>query len=207
VVSTTSAIFFGLVAGITIQFFGSTSHIGQGSAALMYLAGSTSGLALTVATLVFLVSGEAYHRAWANGTPPDRKLNRLGDILSGFGAIILGFGLLLMGQQMLAATSGLLHACGKFASSLYTPSGPSTGAWHYTFRAAVLASRLPGIIVAILMLADTVTSGQTNGLIQGTFPPLSLIICYLLWSKADLLLFPKMPDGIFGRRTAVHRRH
>ena len=36
-----------------------------------YLAGNTGAVALTAATAVFFVSGEAYLRAWSHGAPPD----------------------------------------------------------------------------------------------------------------------------------------
>ena len=82
-----------------------------------YLAGNAGAVALTAATAVFFLSGEAYHRAWAHGAPPKDALNRRGDLLSAIGALILGIALLSLGQVMLAATAGGLHALGKFGSA------------------------------------------------------------------------------------------
>ena len=96
--------------------------LGSGArAAYDHLAGSASALSVTAAMLVFFWSGEVYLRAWARGFPPDARLNRRGDLLSGWGALLLGLGLFLIGQPVLAATAGLLHAIGKFGSTLHGP--------------------------------------------------------------------------------------
>src|SRR5208337_4968623 len=87
------------------------------SIGMRYVAGSPAAVALAIATAIFFWSGEAYHRAWSNGYPPNQKLTQLGDLSSGFGAIALGAGLYLLSNPLLAATSGLLHAAGKFGSA------------------------------------------------------------------------------------------
>jgi hypothetical protein len=44
------------------------------SIGMRYVAGSPAAVALAIATAIFFWSGEAYHRAWSNGYPPDQKL-------------------------------------------------------------------------------------------------------------------------------------
>ncbi|MER9937628.1 hypothetical protein [Mesorhizobium sp. M0088] len=112
----------------------------SGHAALLdYFVGSIAALSLTLATLVFFWSGEIYCRAWARKPSPDVSLNRLGDMTSGVGAIGLGIALFLFGEPVLAATSGLLHALGKFGSAFEDgkplPGWPAN--WPNPFRSAV----------------------------------------------------------------------
>ena len=68
---------FGLVMGIALQVSTAPADGGAGSTVLGamrdYLAGNAGAVALTAATAVFFVSGEAYHRAWAQGAPPDPR--------------------------------------------------------------------------------------------------------------------------------------
>lgn len=113
----------GLLGGLALHVAAAMSASGSGlshgaSAFVDYLAGSLGAFAITLAMLVFFWNGERYHRAWGKGAPPDATLNRSGDLWSGWGALILGVGLFLLGQPLLAATSGLLHAAGKFGSAL-----------------------------------------------------------------------------------------
>lgn len=179
----------GLLGGLMFHVAAAMAPAGTGlshgaSAVVDYLAGSAGAFALTLAMLVFFWSGERYHRAWANGAPPDAAMNRIGDASSGWGALLLGLGLFLMGQPLLAATSGLLHAAGKFGSTLPAhvqarlPFGPNL------YRLTVVASRLPAL-VAVLLQAQA-------ALAEGIMQPLAaaglLFLCYILWLKADLAL-------------------
>lgn len=162
-------------------------------AAADYFAGSGAALALTLATLIFCWSGEAYHRAWAAGPAPDPALNRLGDHLSGIGALVLGVALCLTGEPVLAATSGLLHAAGKFGSALDL-KGPASlvrwpAAWPDPYRSAVLVSRLPALIAAALAAMAALPEAMAGGPLTAVAAPATLFVCYALWAKADLLLF------------------
>ncbi|WP_246672631.1 hypothetical protein [Mesorhizobium sp. B3-1-1] len=157
-----------------------------------YFAGSHGTVALTLATLVFFWGGEAYHRAWAKPDVPDPALNRLGDFLSGLGAIGLGIALLLLGDPLLAATSGLLHALGKFGSTFHRPGRPVPvwpTAWPDPFRSAVLASRLPAVVATTVALGQALPVVWSGESFAALIMPLTLLGCYLLWTKADLLLF------------------
>lgn len=154
------------------------------SAVVDYFVGSLGAFSITVAMLIFFWSGERYHRAWDNGAPPDVRLNRIGDISSGVGALALGYGLFLMGQPVLAATAGLLHAIGKFGSAL--PSGIlqrlpfGAGA----FRKAVVASRLPAIAMVLIEVERALIGDPAQPLAASA----CLLVCYLLWLKADVTL-------------------
>lgn len=195
----------GLVTGVTVQIVAVPRGSGlSGSAALLdYFAGSIAAMALTLATLVFFYSGEIYCRAWARKPSPDASLNRLGDVLSGVGAIGLGIALFLFGEPVLAATSGLLHALGKFGSA-FAAGRPLPGwqaTWPDPFRSAVLASRLPAMVAAAAGIGGAlppVWSGASSPLVAA---PLTLLVCYLLWAKADLLL---LQDGRAERALASH---
>lgn len=149
-----------------------------------YFVGSLGATAITVAMLIFFWSGEQYHKAWVNGAPPDVRLNRLGDVSSGWGALALGLGLFLMGHPLLAATAGLMHALGKFGSALpgraqaRLPFGPEV------FRTVVVASRLPALAAVVLEVQAALDKGDVQGMAAGGL----LVLCYGLWLKADLSL-------------------
>lgn len=175
----------GLLGGLSFHLAAALSMGITGWAALVeYFAGSLGASAITVAMLIFFWSGERYHRAWANGAPPDARLNRVGDISSGWGALVLGLGLVLMGHPVLAATSGLLHAAGKFGSALpgsvqlRLPVGPEF------FRKVVVASRLPALAAVVLDASIAAGSGD----VQGAAAAGLLVLCYGLWLKADVAL-------------------
>lgn len=158
-------------------------------AVLDYLAGSASSVAITVAMVIFFISGEKYHRAWIRGYPPDPRLNRLGDLLSGYGAITLGIGLALLGEPLLALTAGLLHALGKFGSALEGPVARRLKRLRPDpCRTAVLVSRFPAIALVLATLYAAV--GGTAPIEPAEVATSALLlVCYLLWSVADIRLF------------------
>ena len=175
----------GLLGGLSFHVAAAAAVGVTGWSALSdYFVGSLGATAITVAMLIFFWSGEQYHKAWAHGAPPDGRLNRLGDVSSGWGALALGLGLFLMGQPVLAATAGLLHAAGKFGSALpermqrRMPFGPAV------FRAVVVASRLPALAAVGLQLQSAVHLGDTQGMAAAGL----LVLCYGLWLKADVAL-------------------
>lgn len=186
----------GLGQGITAQMLVSDDlnqipWAGAAGAISHYLTGNFAATAMTSATAIFFASGEVYHRAWNGRLKPREKLTRSGDFLSGVGAICLGLALFELGHPMLALTSGLLHSVGKFGSAFHRPgvqilklpaSSPDP------FRTAVLLSRLPAIIAAGTGLFVSLFKTQI-GQPQHWSMPASLLVCYLLWSWADLLLF------------------
>lgn len=161
-------------------------------AAGRHLAGDWSAAALTVATVVFFWSGEVYRRAWDGGSPDEAGIRR-GDLLSGAGCLALAASLLLLGNPILAAISGLLSAGGKFGNAFRLGAnghGPFGLKLPQLFRAAVLVSRLPAIGIAVIEIAR-VLGGTHADLFHALAIPVTLFVCCLLWSRADILLFNK----------------
>ena len=185
---------FGLGMGIALQM--ESVPAGHGGleaavdAASSYLVGNPAATALTLGTAVFFWSGEMYHRAWANGAPPNPVLNRRGDLSSGIGALILFVALFSLGHVMLAVTAGLLHALGKFGSAWKWRSIPGWRAtWPDFFRTMVLASRVPAILASSIDLAHAVATADAATPASAWLTPLTLLVCYAVWCKADLMLF------------------
>ncbi len=185
----------GLATGVGLQL---AAMPGSGassvwSALRQYFAGSPGAVALTGAMLIFLTSGEFYHRAWARGFPPDLRLNRIADFLSALGALALSVALIAFGQPLLAVTSGILLAGGKFGSTLacneYAPPDAVRFAWPDRFRTAVLISRVPAILAVLAELGVVLYRFDAETPAAAVIAPLSLFVCYLLWTRADLLLF------------------
>lgn len=120
-------------------------------------------------------------------------LCRRGDLLSAIGALVLGVALALLGHPLLAATAGLLHALGKLGSALHRPDDHAlpgwAQAWPDPFRSAVLLSRVPATLVAAEALATALLEAGLNGAVPAIVEPGVLLVCYALWSKADLMLF------------------
>ena len=178
----------GLMLALAEAAHGSGLSVHVGLAAVWnQLAGNLGALGISAAMLIFFWSGENYHQAWANGAPPDPRRNFMGDLLSGYGALMLGLGLLLTGQPLLAATSGLMHAAGKFGSARH-PRGSRLilGGRIDLFRAVVLASRVPALAVVTLEIGS-VLAGPAQPLALAS--PVLLLVCYLIWTRADITLF------------------
>ena len=183
-----------LGTGLGVQIATASSGGQDASGAVLeglrsYLVGSPGAAALTLATLIFIVAGEMYRRAWSNGLPPDRILNRRGDFLSAGAAIVLTFALAAFGDVILAFASGLLLAAGKIGSAL-VPEGYEAverNPWPRRFRLLVVASRVPALVslaiefVGPLVSQDAVPVGEL-------ILTLVMLVCFLLWTRADLLL-------------------
>lgn len=179
----------GLMGGLALHLSAALAVQGAGLthgafAVWDYLAGSMGATAITLAMLVFFWSGERYHRAWANGAPPDARMNRIGDLSSGYGALLLGLGLLLLGQPLLAATSGLLHAAGKFGSALPPRLQTRLPFGSGAFRLTVVASRIPALVAVLLQARAAIAGAEAQPLVASAL----LLLCYMLWLKADITL-------------------
>ena len=185
----------GLGQGIALQILAAGAvHSAWSSAPAAvadYLAGNGAAIAMTAATAVFFVSGEVYHRAWSGPLKPNDRLNRLGDFLSGVGAVCLGVALFELGHPVLALTSGLLHSVGKFGSAFHAVGDRILKGVPFIpdpFRTMVLLSRLPALAAAGYDLTASLL--QTDASVQAHWSTsATLVVCYLLWSFADLLLF------------------
>ncbi len=184
----------GLATSLATQFAaGAEASAGRSGLDILvgYFAGSPSAVALTAATLVFLVSGETYHRAWAGRSVPAAATNQLADVLSAIGCLALTISLIFLDQWFLAIASGLLSVGGKLGSALFGDDASQFGFWPAgwvdPFRAAVLVGRAPAITAACLDLGFRLLH-WTDGSLLPLVQPAILIVCYLLWIKADLLL-------------------
>lgn len=159
------------------------------SAALDFFLGSPAAVSLTFATIIFLVSGEIYRAAWMDKGPAGQQLKQSADLVSAVGAVMLSLSLLLMGHILLAIASGILVAGGKLGSAVTADDPNELPLWplHWPdpLRGAVLIGRLPGLAVA---LADFLVRLSYVGLSQDTLRPATLIVCTLLWIRADLML-------------------
>lgn len=175
----------GLLSGLSFHVSTATAVGVTGWAAVAeYFAGSLGATAITGAMLIFFWSGEQYHKAWAHGAPPDAQLNRVGDVSSGWGALMLGLGLVLMGHPVLAATSGFMHALGKFGSGLPVRVQARLTFGPAAFRGVVVASRLPALAAVLIEVAAKTQAGDVQGAVAGGY----LVLCYGLWLRADLAL-------------------
>jgi hypothetical protein len=181
-----------LLAGLGVQIadVGSDAHAPGGLAAAIgdYFAGSPGATALSVAMLIFFASGEMYHRAWAAGFPPDLRANRWGDLLSGVGALALTVALAAFGDVLLAAVSGVLLAGGKLGSALVPEdyAAPRRDPLADAFRIAVLGSRAPAVVAMALQLAAAIGAPRAD--LSAAVMSGVMLVCYLLWARADLLL-------------------
>jgi hypothetical protein len=155
-------------------------------------AGTPSAVALTVATLIFLVSGEAYHRAHRTGAAPDVHLNRLADLLSTAGAVALTVSLALLGQAGLAVLSGVAIALGKLGSTVFGDDRAGLGAWPLAwpdpFRILVLSGRTIVLAAVVLTLLEHRPDLARNVGSQTLLQSATLAICHVIWLRADFLL-------------------
>ena len=98
--------------------------------------------------------------------------------------------LISLGHVMLAATAGLLHALGKFGSAgKWQPLPGWRSTWPDFFRTAVLASRVPAMLATSIDLARVAANADAATPAAAWLTPLTLLVCYAVWCKADLMLF------------------
>jgi len=200
----------GLIAGLAVAIDRAPEGVGLASSSRAlghFFAGNPAAVSLTAATLIFLWSGEHYHRAWRHGYPPDASLNRIGDLSSGTGAVALGVGLSLLANPILAASSGFLHAAGKFGSA-FGPKGERLLAGRLIraddlYRCSVVVSRIPAIVVTLSQLFEIVFTKTPAAEDQGV-----LLICYALWAAADISLMQGVRlswCSLLNWRAALHK--
>jgi hypothetical protein len=155
------------------------------SAVVDYLAGSAGAFSITIAMLIFFWSGERYHMAWANGAPPDAC----------------------------AEPSGRHFVWRRRACAWHrsVPAWPTASCRHRrsSARHRQIRQRPPGRNLASPAVRagglSQVGCGQPHSgdcvvliqveesLVGDPAPPLAasacLLLCYLLWLKADVALF------------------
>ncbi len=182
-----------LSTGITLQFAEAAGGAGTSILEMLnaYFFGSPGASWLTLAIMIFLMSGEIYHRAWKDGAPPDIRLNRLGDFLSGLGAMALTVSLVYFGDFVLALVSGTLLAGGKLGTAIVPEvhgAGPDRNRLPRLLRLAVVVSRAPALISLGVELGRLVAGSETPPGVAQVVAPAVMFGCYLIWTRADLLL-------------------
>lgn len=180
----------GLISGIAFAISAGEAK----SAIAEYLVGDPGAIALTVAMVVFFISGECYRKVPATSPERAEALLRRADFLSGIGALTLSVALFWYGDYLLAIVSTALLAGGKFGNALSragslpvrleVPWRSATHTLHIDlYRLSVVLSRFP----AMLGLAKTILIGLSDAN-ASTLQAMILFLCYLLWLFADLLL-------------------
>jgi hypothetical protein len=182
-----------LSTGLGIQLAAASDAGDSGHGALLaaaqeYFVGSPEAAALTISMVMFFASGEMYHRAWSRGFPPDLRCNRWGDLLSGVGAVVLTVALAAYSEVLLAVTSGILLAGGKFGSAMVPETygaGSQPSPWPNRFRTAVLLSRVPALAALALELIGLLAASAAPARLVMTAV---MLFCYVLWTCADFML-------------------
>ena len=145
-----------LLAGIGVALRDVHNHDEAMAGLHHQFTGSAAAIWLTAAILVFIVSGEVYHRAF-HGTKARRAgLNQVADLISGMAAIALTIALIGFGDPAIAVVAGVILACGKLGSAalpLFRLDRPAR--WDRGLRFAVLGSRAPSILSLVLSVLTT----------------------------------------------------
>ncbi len=171
-----------LVAGIGLGLHAQwgQSHIVQ--ALHDHLMGSPDAAWLTLSMILFLISGEIYHRA---GNPAARaRLMPWADFISGLAAIALTVSLVSLGEATTAMVAGGMLTIGKLGSAgvLFLQRALR---FDPVLRLIVVASRAPSLVALGLAVFPALYGSVP---IEAVVLPLIMILCFLLWLWADLLL-------------------
>lgn len=191
----------GLAAGMAFQVIAARGDAGasMSEAVREYLIGSPGATALSLAMIMFFVSGEMYHRALATRSEADVMMLRWADFLSGVAALVLAVSLVLFGSLWLALVSTVLLAGGKLGNALspegrwpvriefLSPGGTTLRREWDLFRVAPLLSRVPAIVAILIEITRLLTVGPPD-LALHLAQSAVLLVCYLLWARADFLL-------------------
>jgi hypothetical protein len=175
----------GISTGLAFYLAAATATQSTLEVSAFYFFGTISAAAITLARLLFIVSGELYFHAWKAGFPPTPRLTFLGDFLSGVAALIFSFGLFILGEPVLAMASGIMQALGKFGNAL--DNDKTNARRQMAYRLIVFFSRFPALILCALALTRALPTA-----LEGTWLPAaeaaSFLVCYLIWLRADWLL-------------------
>ncbi|MGZ2256564.1 hypothetical protein [Roseobacter sp. A03A-229] len=177
-----------LAAGVTTQLVYLRADTGVAAALAAYFVGSPGALWLTGSMIVFILAGVLYERAWGDPARPQPRLVQLGDLLAGLAAIMLTIALVWLGDTTLALLAGVLLAGGKLGTAVLPTLVVPGRAWlDAGFRLAVIVSRAPSIAALAVAIF-----GSDGSLAQVALPAM-MILCFLLWFWADLLLLRAGP--------------
>jgi hypothetical protein len=177
-----------LSAGLAVQITSGTNQQNILASVGQYLFGNPAAGCLTLSMLIFMVGGEAYHRAGQTEGADAVRFNRIGDFLAGIAATVLTVALIGFGETQLALLAGTMLALGKFGTFI-VPEGVYGGIGKAgvpkTFRLLVIASRFPSLVALAITVVGFFEGSRhaADGLVAAT-----MIGCYLLWLWADCLL-------------------
>ena len=179
----------GLFTGLALQLTdAATWGLAGTDVVVAYFVGGPATLALTIATIIFVISGEMYHRAWRGNDAPNA--NRFAALLSAVGGAALAISLFYLGQPILAIFTGVLIVLGKLGSGVFGDAPDAVPFWPRDrpdlFRSMVLAGRIPGMAAAGLELWHQMGTGPSA---LSAIQPVVMVLCHLLWMRADILLF------------------
>jgi len=177
-----------LCTGLAVQIMSGTDQQNILASVGQYLFGNPAAGCLTLSMLIFMVGGEAYHRAGQTRGADAVRFNRIGDFLAGIAAIVLTVALIGFGETQLAFLAGTMLALGKLGTSIVPEGiygGIAKAAVPKTFRLLVIASRFPSLVALTITVVGFFEGRQhaTDG-----FVAVIMIGCYLLWLWADCLL-------------------
>lgn len=173
-----------LVAGIVLSRYDVWGQESFAKALYAHLMGSPEAVWLTTAMILFIVSGEIYHRAYQASAQP--KLLAWADFVSGVAAIALTVALVMLGDKTAALLAGCMLSFGKLGSAFLPIFARNGGArFDRILRLTVIASRAPSILSLGMAVAPAIWGSIP---MQTALLPLIMIICFLLWLWADLLL-------------------
>lgn len=174
-----------LFAGFALNLHGAWGHAGVVEVLRSSLIGSPGAGALTLALVLFLVSGEIYHHA----ARPNARVNLLpwADFISGLAAIALTVALLWLGEATAAWMAGVMLVTGKLGSAAMPVLGMRSRArLARLLRLTVVASRVPSL-ASLGLGVLTALRGRVP--LDEVLLPSIMILCFLLWLWADLMLF------------------
>jgi len=173
-----------LSAGIALTLHEAWGQTNLLAAVYIHLMGSPEALALSISMLLFIISGEIYHRAYLS--PDQRQLVAWADFVSGLAAVALTFSLMFLGESSWALLAGSTLIVGKMGTAVIPLlSSDDFPRLDRTLRLTVVASRVPSLVALALAVLPAV---------QGDIPPdavvmpVIMIVCFLLWLWADFLL-------------------
>jgi hypothetical protein len=139
--------------------------------------GSTPALAMSFASLAFLLCGAAYDRAHRPAGAANDRYLRAGHALSAIGAATMAFGVAELAVTPLAfdaaVTGGALHVGGKLGALVDGRSG--------IWRVLPLLSR---VLALVSLGADVATDPNAAHMAVAAM----LAVCVGIWARADAML-------------------
>ncbi len=173
-----------LVSGVLLSLRGEWGQSSITHAIYTHLMGSPGAASLTISMVLFLVAGEIYHRAYQPGA--GQNLVAWADFIAGLASVALTVALVLLGETVTALVAGFMLTVGKLGSAvLFALSQQGYERWDRLLRLSVVASRAPSILTLVLAVVPAVLG---HAPLEVALLPFIMILCFLLWLWADLLL-------------------